>query len=1004
MLAGSALSKEEKVQFNRDIRPLLSDRCFLCHGPDRTSKAAKKAKLRLDLREEAVGEDGAIVPGNAKASELMYRITTDDSEDLMPPEKSHKAQLKPEEIDLIRRWINQGAEYEAHWAFIPPVEPKVPKVKATDKVSNPIDAFVLARLEREGISPSNETDRRTLIRRVTLDLTGLPPTPVEIDAFVNDPAAMDKAFDKVVDRLLDSERYAEHFARFWLDAARYADTSGYQYDLERTQWVWRDWVINAFDTNMPFDRFTIEQMAGDLLPDASDQTRLATGFHRNHPITIEGGVIDEEYRTEYVIDRVSTTTTTWLGLTFACARCHDHKYDPISQKDFYSLFAFFNNVPERGLNGFDPKRVIHSPLALAAMESMDRRLAELQTEVDRQVGLHPEWEAKLREVLGTPWQVPVDQVTAASGGSTVTRNEDGSFLASGKAPLTETLEVTIPVQPKATAAVQLEVFVDMTLANKSTGRGSNGNFVLTEFEVEMASADAPTTWEKVKVATVEADYEQAGWPVSASIDGQRTGTQGWGVDGHVKRENRLAVFTLAESIPAGSPIKIRLIQVFGDGHHFGKFRLSTSSVAVTPEPIRQILAINAAARSEAQRAELSRLLLGRFGDPGAVKLAAELDALIEKRAAVIASTPATMVLSEMAQPRTAYVLDRGEYDKPVKDEVLVPSVPEALGSLTDGVPKNRLALAQWLVARDQPLTARVTVNRFWQQIFGVGLVKTVEDFGSQGEWPSHPELLDWLAVAFMESGWDVKGLLKAIVTSSTYRQSSHVTVKSHAADPENRILARGPRVRLDAEAIRDSALWVSGSLDTTLGGPSVYPYHPQGLWLEINNRPGSSRAYPHSGDHKQLYRRSMYSFWKRTVPPPSMAAFDAPGREYCVVSRSRTNTPLQAFVMLHDPQFVEAARLLARRMIKDGGDTVESRISYGLVLATARVPEPSELAGLRATFQARLQQYRADPAAAEKLLTVGVAPRDASLNAAEHAAYTQLARVLLNLSEFLTKG
>jgi hypothetical protein len=1002
--ADPAAAGSEIVNFNRDIRPLLSDRCFLCHGPDRTSKAAKKSKLRLDIRELAVGKDGAIVLGDAEASELMYRITTDDLDDRMPPENSHKAVLLAEEIELIRRWINQGAEYQAHWAFIPPHRPEIPAVKATGGVKTPIDAFVIARLESQGMSSAAEADRRTLIRRATLDLTGLPPTPGDIESFVNDPADPDVAFGKVIDRLLASKQYAEHFTRFWLDAARYADTSGYQYDRERTQWVWRDWVLNAFDTNMPFDRFTIEQTAGDLLPDATDQTRLATGFHRNHPVTTEGGVIDEEYRTEYVIDRVATTTTTWLGLTFACARCHDHKYDPISQKDFYSFFAFFNNVPERGRNGFDPRQAIPSPLGEKRMKGFDRKIAELQVATRKLVDLHPEWEGKLRDSLGDPWQTPADQVVVAAGGSTLTRNKDGSFLATGAVPLTETFEVILPAQQRVTAVVRLEVLADPSLTNGSTGRGSNGNFVLTEFEVEAVPSKGSADWKPVKVTGVEADYQQAGWPAAQAINGQRVGRQGWGVDGHLKHEDRTAVFTLADPIPAGSPVKIRLIQEFGNGHHFGKFRISTSPVAVLPEPLRRILAIVPAERSEVQWGVLSGALIGRFGDPESAKLAKEVAALIAERAAAITVTPPTMVLAEMAQPRTTYVLDRGEYDKPVKDEVLVAGVPEALGALAEGVPRNRLALAQWLVSKDQPLTARVTVNRFWQQFFGVGLVKTVEDFGSQGAWPSHPQLLDWLAVAFMESGWDVKRLVKAMVMSGTYRQSSVITEQAHAADPENRLLARGPRMRLDAETIRDSALAVSGTLDPTVGGRSVYPYHPQGLWLEINNRPGSSRAYPHSKNRAQLYRRSMYSFWKRTVPPPSMAAFDAPGREYCVVSRSRTNTPLQAFVMLHDPQFVEAARLLGRRMLKEGGGTIESRITFGFGLATARIPNASELAGLRAAFDARLLQYQNDPAAAEKLLSVGAMPRDLSIDVAEHAAYTQVARVLLNLSEFLTKG
>ncbi len=632
-----------------------------------------------------------------------------------------------------------------HEAYIPPVRPTAPKVKFEHRVYNPIDAFVISRLDGRKLKPAPAAERQALIRRVTFDLIGLPPTVAEMDAFVNDPASLDAAYEKVVDRLLKSPHYGEQMARFWLDAARYADTSGYQYDREREHWVWRDWVIHAFNSNLPFDQFTIQQIAGDMLPDATDQTRLATGFNRNHPITIEGGVVDEEYRTEYVIDRVVTTSTVWLGQTFLCARCHDHKYDPVTQEEFYQFYSFFNNVPERGLKGFDPKLTLPSPL----------------------------------------------------------------------------------------------------------------NSTVKDFENE---------------------------------------------------SKKPSVF------------------------------------------------------------------------------------------------PATMVMSEMPEPRQAYVLQRGEYDKPMKDRPVEPAVPDSIGSLPKTAPQNRLGLAQWLVARDQPLTARVTVNRFWQRLFGVGLVKTSEDFGSQGEYPSHPDLLDWLADEFMSSGWDVKRILKTIVMSNTYRQSSHLTDEAYTLDPENRMLARGPRTRLDGEVIRDSALAVSGLLDTTVGGPSVYPYHPQGLWLEINNRPNYSRAYPHQTDPHQHHRRTLYTFWKRTVPPPSVATFDAPSREYCVVRRSSTNTPLQAFVMLHDPQFVEAARHLAVRMIKEGGEQLESQITFGFRCCTSRTPNDKERRILLKTYSQRIQEYKNNTKAADQLLSVGVSPVDDTIDRAELAAMTQVARMLMNLSEFLTKG
>lgn len=721
------------VQFNRDIRPILSDRCFLCHGPEQ-----QQADLRLDLRESAV--EWAIVPGDAANSEIISRISSNNDETAMPPRGSHKPRLTADEINVVRRWIDEGAVYEPHWAFKLPIRASSPAVDNQTWPRNAIDRFVLAELEAKGITPQEQADRRTIIRRVTLDLTGLPPARAEIAAYLSDESP--DAYEKVVDRLLASKAYGEHQSRYWLDATRYADTNGYQYDLQREQWVWRDWVIHAFNTNKPFDQFTIEQLAGDLLPEATDQTRLATGMLRNHPITIEGGVIDEEYRTEYVMDRVATTGTVWLGLTIGCARCHDHKYDPISQREFYSMFAYFNNVPERGLNGFDPKEKITSPL------------------------------------------------------------REGSDS-----------------QP-----------------------------------------------------SVQDEY------------------------------------------------------------------------------------------------------------------------------------PHTMIVTEMDSPRQTYVLDRGEYDKPLKNQQVFPSVPKAFGILPDGAPANRLGLAKWIVADNNPLTARVIVNRFWAQLFGRGLVTTIEDFGSQGAYPSHPELLDWLAVDFVESGWDVKQLLRTIVTSSTYRQASRISESLLARDPNNRELARGPRFRLDAESIRDSALGVSGLLDRRIGGPSVFPYHPKGLWLEINNRPGLSAPYPHTTDKSQLYRRSMYTFWKRTVAPPSLATFDAPEREYCVVSRSRTNTPLQAFVLLNDPQFVEAARALAEGMIREGGDGLTQQLAFGFEVCTSREATTKELAVLKRTYEERLNRYRDDPSAAESLISIGESSRDKSIDSAELAAMTTVARLLLNLSEFITKS
>lgn len=1005
----ASLQLPETIRFNRDVRTIFSKTCFACHGPDAN---ARKAKLRLDLREEAIADrkgERPIVPGDSSKSLAWQLITAGDPDDRMPPADFH-TQLSPREKAMIRKWIDQGAEYETHWAFIPPERAAAPRVKHAGAVRNPIDNFVIAKLESEGLAPSTPADRRTLIRRATLDLIGLPPSSAEVAAFVKDPASDDDAFTTVVDRLLASPHFGEHRARHWLDAARYADTSGYQYDRIRYQWVWRDWVINAFNSNMPFDQFTIEQNAGDLLPDATDQTRLATGFHRNHPITIEGGVIDEEYRTEYVMDRVVTTTTTWLGLTFTCARCHDHKYDPIGQDDFYSFYAFFNSVPERGLNGFNPKAKIASPLGGDPSIEATARVAEAERRFKRELeavgGSIEGWEDDVRKSIDAEsLSVKIDALSA-QGGTKLVMQDDGSVLATGPNPATQTYQIDFTVGDKGTRAIRLEALTHESHVSKSTGRGHNGNFVLSEVRIEVAAAgSADTELKPIKIVSAEANYEQKGYSVADAIDGKE-GRTGWAIDGNTRFEDSSAVFTLAEAVASGSRVRVRLIHTWGGSHTIGRFRLSVpaNGQPPTPDAIRKILAIDHSKRKEADQEELTGYLAGRFGGPGVTKISAELKDLRAKLENARKVIPETMILATMATPRETHVLMRGEYDKPINERPVQPNAPLALGGLPEGFPRDRLGLARWLVSSGNPLTARVTVNRFWAQIFGSGIVGTIEDFGSQGEYPTHPDLLDWLAVDFVESGWNVKKLMKTIVMSGTYRQSSRVTPELHALDPENRLLARGPRFRLDAESIRDSALAASGLLDGAIGGPSVYPYHPEGLWLEINNRPNYSRAYPHTTEKAQLYRRSMYTFWKRTVAPPSMATFDAPEREFCVVKRSRTNTPLQAFVMLHDPQFVEAARGLAGRMMGEAGEAPRARIAHGFELCMARPPTERELALLQQALDSRLTQFRGDPDSAAKLLSVGQSANDPRIDSAELAAYTTIARMLLNLSEFITKG
>jgi hypothetical protein len=990
----------DRLQFNRDIRPILSEKCFFCHGPDANHR---EANLRLDMEADAKGGD-AIVAGRSNESELIARITSDDPDMLMPPADSGKS-LTAEEVERLRRWIDEGAGYQGHWAFIPPKRTAPPSVTNEGWVRNPIDRFVAARLDALSIQPSPQADRHALIRRLSFDLIGLPPTVDEVESFVND--ASDQAYEKVVDRLLESKRFGEHMARYWLDAARYADTNGYQYDLERDQWVWRDWVIHAFNSNMPFDQFTIEQMAGDLLPGANELQRLATGFHRNHPITIEGGVIDEEYRTEYVVDRVVTTSTVWLGLTMTCGRCHDHKYDPISQREFYRFFAYFNNVPEKGLNGFEPRIKVTSPLQQSKLEALEEEITAAREQYDRitresAVSMQ-QWEHQLASEISDAWRLVVPAEMNSAGGATLVVQDDQSVLATGTNPVNETYEIQLRTDANTVSAIRLEALTDPSTVNGGAGRGSNGNFVLSEIEVEAASPEQPTQFRNVALSNAEADYSQNNYDIKLAIDGKADRT-GWAVDGNTKPENRTAVFTFAEPVngASGLILRVRMLHRFGGSHHIARFRLAVYENETPPLPLQvaSILDRPADKRSSDEQKQLQQFLLNRFGSEQAKSAFNTLQELERQRDQMVGAVPATMVLSEMVTPRTTHVLFRGEYDK--LGEEVQPGTPEALPPMPSEYPNNRLGLARWLVMPDHPLTARVAVNRFWQQLFGVGLVKTTEDFGSQGEWPSHPELLDWLAVEFVESGWNVKRLLKLMVMSSTYQQSSKRTTDGLRIDPENRLLARGPGFRLDAEVIRDSALFASGTLGKQVGGPSVFPYHPIGLWQEINNRPGYSRTYQQDSGEK-LYRRSLYTFWKRTVPPPTMSAFDAPEREYCQVRRSRTNTPLQALVMLHDPQFVEAARHVAARMMNEGGTTKQERLRFGFLLCQSRLPSDAEIDVLSETFNERLDRYQNNSHAAAELLSVGDSPVDPALNQAELAAWTTVARVMLNSSEFLTK-
>ncbi len=743
------------VDFNRDILPILSDRCFHCHGPDESNR---ESDLRLDDHESVFADRGdyeIIAPHRPDKSELYRRITSDDPDERMPP-KSEPRQLNAQESAAIKQWIESGAEWTGHWAFTRPVRPQAPPVHARERVRNPIDQFILAELENQGFTLSADADRRTLIRRVTLDLTGLPPTPVEVENFLADRRP--GAYERLIDRLFASHRYGEHMAVPWLDAARYADTDGYQNDRLRYMWAWRDWVIDALNRNLPFDQFTVEQLAGDMLPDATLFQQIATGFCRNHRINSEAGSIPAEWHVEYVVDRVDTVGTIWLGLTIGCARCHDHKYDPVSQKEYYNLFAFFNNVPEWGLG---------------------------------------------------------------------------------------------------------------------PNNGNSPPFI-----------NVPKNWPLIPAA-----------------------------------QNKL--------IPP-KPYKLS----------------TTQGAVVRPNP----------------------------GGPNTV-----------------------MVMQELAKPRPTYRLNRGQYNSPDKSEVLHPAVPNSLGELPADFPHNRLGLAQWLTDPSNPLTARVVVNRYWQQFFGIGLVRTSENFGIQGEAPSHPELLDWMATEFQRIGWDVKAMQRLIVTSTTYRQDSSASAKLVRRDPENRLLGRGPRVRLSGNAIRDQALALSGLLVEEIGGVPVRPYMPPGIWTSISNA-------KYKQDHgPNLYRRSLYTYWRRTIPPPTLLTFNAAEREICVVRKDLTSTPLQALTLMNNIVFVEASRKLAERTIFEGGKTAESRLNFMFRTVSGRSPGESELPTLMNALQSFHDRYRENPNDARQLLAVGESPWNGNLAAPEVAAYAMLASALMNLDEVITK-
>lgn len=1053
-----------QVDFNRDIRPLLSDKCYACHGPDAKSL---KGQLRLDLRNSAIGpaESGAvaIVPGNPDASELLHRINAIGDEERMPPPESHKS-LNAEEKAQLKQWIAEGAIYQEHWSFLPPATIEPPTANDAEWNEQMIDRFVYARLVAKQLLPSHEADRLTLVRRVSLDLRGLPPTLAEIDAFLNDNSA--NAYERMVDRMLASEHFGERMAMIWMDLARYGDTNGYHADSDRPVWLWRDWVIDAYNNNMPFDQFTEWQLGGDLLPDATVEQKIASGFNRNARFNEEGGADPAEFLAAYAGDRAITMGRVWLGLTLHCAQCHTHKYDPISHQEFYQLTAFFNSMEEvgaGGVTGFHGKPV---PPVIRAMtrrmkdelssvterlQTTERQIEKIvesakATYVDAGFSGDPQthtavsqaaWEAQL-----AAWQPPAaptphaywnfrQGVTDAhavltgqlEGGAIVTA--DGLVL-DGKAAHVITLPLQHDLRAKTLAAwVKLsnltqsggavmtvqsldadpgkQVFDAIVFGEREPGKwmaGSN-SFLRTENLSASPETEADKTFVHLAIA-----YDEDG-----TIRCYRDGVP----YGNPTKKGELGTFKAGESrivfgaraLPPGS--NFMLAGTIREARLYDR-ALAADEIAScagrsfppAPEPVLAAIRTDKSTRSPEQVALLKDHFVRHVLATSIAALSApqkEAAALRERVNALNneANHPLQMVSLEMAEPRPAFVLLRGDFQTP--GDRVERDVPSFLPAFPADQPRNRLGLARWLMQKDQPLVARVQVNRFWQMLFGDGLVRSLGDFGAQGSYPTHPELLDWLSREFVASQWNVKYMLRLILLSRTYRQDSSDTRRFAEQDPQNKLLWRAPRVRLQAEMVRDNALSAAGLLALKLGGPPVFPYQPADFYKGKNN------GWPWNvsvGD--DLYRRGLYTFWRRTTPYPSFVIFDAPDRAECTFERPRTNTPLQALVTLNDPQFVEAARVLAQRLLGESGTDTDARIALAFRLVLARPPVPREQQVMRNFIDEQRNHYKAHADAAQELSSAGRAPRPEGLDVTELAAWTAFANVLLNLDETITRN
>ncbi len=1013
--ASAAEPADQKVDFNRDIRPILSDVCFQCHGPD---KNQRKADLRFDLKDEFYKDRGGyamVAPGKLDQSELYSRLIETDEKQRMPPPEALR-QLTKDEIGLFKRWIEQGAEWKGHWAYIKPERPAIPQVDVSRNaaergfVRNTIDRFVLQRLNEKGLAPAPEADRVTLIRRLSFDLVGLPPAPQEVERFVNDKSK--DAYEELVDRLLASPGFGERMAMYWLDLVRYADTNGYHGDNHEDRDMYRDWVISAFNDDMPFDRFTIEQLAGDLLPGATTANRIASGYNRLLMTTREGGAQAKEYMAKYSADRVRNFSSVWMAGTVGCAECHDHKFDPYTTRDFYSLAAFFADIQEIAV-GEQPGTKIPTAEQSQALARFDADMAPLRKVLDTQT---PEldaaqlaWEEQLR-TKKIDWAVLKPAAAASKQGATLKILDDGTVFAEGANPEKDSYELTIAAPLARITAIRLEVLNDDLLPAKGPGRASNGNFVLNEFTV--SAAGKPVEW-----SAITATHSQNDWPIANAADGKPA--SGWAILPQTGRANEAAFETKVDlSSSVEMPLVIAMQFNFGGAHTIGKFRLSATcsprpiragSDSGLPKPIADILAIEAGQRTDKQKLDL-----GAHYRTVAPQLAATRDQLakLQKERDALFATVRTTLVSMTGPPRPIRVLPRGNWLDESGD-VVSPGAPAFMAprqAPVEGARLTRIDLANWVVSPENPLTARVFVNRLWKIAFGQGLVKSIEDFGSQGALPTHPHLLDWLALEFVSPTldeteranrpWDVKRLLRLIVTSGAYRQSSHADESLRQRDPYNQWLAHQNRFRMDAEVVRDNALAVSGLLIQKVGGPSARPYQPPLYWSYLNFPVREYQADKGDG----LYRRGLYTYWCRTFLHPSLKAFDAPTREECTADRPRSNTPLQALVLLNDPTYVEAARAFAEHIVRDGGSDFAARLNFAYRRAMSRDVRSDEVKLLESLYQRHLASYQADPKSAEELLHVGECPLPANMNLAELAAWTSVARVIFNLHEMVTRN